>query len=341
MSEESLDPREREIEGILRRIGPDRAPERCPVPRAMRKEAPIRHRIFRAAAAAFLTAVLGASFLLLRSAGRPEPVRHIPAGVSVPGDGREGEIAAGADGPFRVSLPDGSRFEIASGSRISFDQPGPGERVRVRLHAGTLAGDVIKGKGAVRIVAGAGTVTVVGTWFRVKAFRMHDLRAEGTATVTPVLAVEVEEGIVELAGAGGRVPVPAGRRGIILGNTFPVLQERKMQRWEEAIAGMGDAWREPGFASGRVAATLLAGEWEGLSGSGNWRAALSDPGAASSSRRLAAFLVGLSAETSDAARLMDLCAREGDPEVRAILRPHLERIAGEDAVSGTWKDHGK
>lgn len=336
-----LDPEEREMEEMLRRLGPERAPEPIPI----RAPRPHARRWGRLAAAASVVAALGAAFFFLKPGEEEAAVRHLPVGIAIRGSGEE--VASGPAEERVVSLPDGSRFRIDPGSRVRFAPAGT-DRVRVELLSGSLAADVVKGNRAVRIASEAGEVVVVGTWFRVKAFRMHPVPVEKETPSPsmgegqggggiPVLSVEVDEGLVELSGAGDAIPVPAGRRGLILGRSAPVLQEQKAQTWETALAAVGGAWESPGFGAGRVAATLLAADWEGLARRGGWRGILGDPSVEAALRRPAAFLVALAAESEDAENLLVRYAEEKDPEVRAILRPHLVRIAGEEAVGAMEK----
>lgn len=333
MSDQHLDPEEQEMERTLRRIGPDRAPDRLPAPplRLARGDAE-RGRspwLRRAAWAASAIATFGAAFFLLRPGEEGAPVRHLPSGTAIRGAGEE--IAAGPAEERIVSLPDGSRFRIDPRSRVRFAHPAGTDRVRVELMSGSLAADVVKGNRAVRIVSAAGEVVVVGTWFRVKAFRMH-VPAEDRFDAIPVLAVEVDEGTVELAGSAGKVAVSAGDRGLVLGPAAPVLQEQASQRWEAVLDSLGAGWEAPGFAGGRVAGTLLAADWEGLAAQGGWKGVAADPSIVAAYRRPAAFLAALAAEPDDASGLLALYAVEKDPRVRAILKPHLERIAGQEAV---------
>lgn len=275
-----------------------------------------RARWALAAAAVLLTAVAIRFFW-------PEPAARsaftLPAGREVSGRDLVVETFDTAEA-FR--LPDGSRFRVAPASRVTFQAPGPGERIRLTLARGTLDAEVVRGSGAVRLAAEGGEIFVVGTRFRARAFRMH---APAAARSFPILSVEVHEGAVDLVGAAGAARVSAGRRGILKEGEPPVLQEAAPIDWRAAASRWGSAWAEPGFAASWEGATLLAGTWGGLS---DWEEALFDRAASPALRRVAAALVAVRTEASDVPRLARWIKTEPDEEIRTLLLPHLARAAG-------------
>lgn len=280
-----------------------------------------RGRFFRvavgigaAAAAAFLV-VWGTGIFSPEAGTRRE--RTLPEGRAIAGRGERIETVSSAD---VVRLPDGSRFRVAAGSAAMFDAPGTGERIVVRLARGTLEADVVKGAGLVRIVSGAGEISVVGTVFTAKAFSVY----AGGEGGMPLLSVEVTEGAVEIMGAAGRIRVAAGRRGIVRDGETPVLQEAAPLGWREAARRWGGDWEKPFFASSWGAVTLLAGRWGGID---SWEGALDADGEPADLRRVAAALVGIAAGPDEAGGLKDRFKREADEGVRLALLPHITRLS--------------
>ncbi len=264
---------------------------------------PARYLVPALGAAAAVVIALG----IARLAGSSAPSRPftLPAGERVAG--REGTFRAGPTGTKSLSLPDGTRFRVGAGGEIRFLASLPGERCRIELARGTLEAEVAKGDDRVRIVSPAGEITVLGTVFKARAFRIAG---------SPVLAVEVAEGLVSVRGAGASHPVPAGRRGIVRGGEkpFACVQEAVPLPWREALARWGGAAASPGFSNRVECLTLLSGTWTGLS---CWERVLDDPGARPAERTAAAALALLAAEGEDRARLVGRIA--DDAVARAVV----------------------
>ncbi len=294
------------------------------------------------AAAALLAVALG--IRLFHGTDRTGRPFTLPPGRPIAGNGERVATAAGVFDS--VHLPDGSRLRLSPSGEMRFRAPGPGERAVVELVRGTLSAEVVKSGGAFRIVSGAGEIRVVGTSFTAKAFKIsHVSRVTGhepedrKAAPSPpggegrgggaiaVLSVEVTEGAVDLAAGDKTLRVPAGKRGIARAGLPPLLQELMPRRYDAAARELGSDWNDPKFPASVECATLLAGGWGGI---GSWEDLLGSSAASRGDRELAAFLTGLSAGPEDAARLLEAARRH--PEIREVLRPHLVRIAGEEAV---------
>lgn len=256
-------------------------------------------------------------FQLLLGPERAPARRSLPPGERIAG--RDERFDRGSDVERIVELPDGSRFRIPPGTSARFVPPRLGERVFLEVARGEVEADVPRGGGAVVIGTPAGRLRVLGTIFRVKAFRVHP---QGSPPVD-FLAAEVAEGTVRLENDRTALSVPAGRRGILRGDGACRLQEMPPMDPLTALGRFGVGMRSPVFAEGFACATLLAGRWEGFRG---WEALVADPGAPPRSRADAAFLTGLAAEPADAPRLRALYEREPDASVRETLLPHLARI---------------
>ncbi len=240
------------------------------------------------AAAAVLVAVSG--WILLKPAEDPARVHRLPAGDPVAG--RDGVFRTSSGDMKPLSLPDGTRLRIGPSGEIRFLAPLPGERFRIELARGSLEAEVAKGADRVRIVSAAGEITVLGTAFLAKAFRVAE---------EPVLSVEVTEGLVEIRGGDTVHPVPAGRRGIVRGGKVPfaTVQEAIPLSWREALARWGKGASAPDFPGRVECLTLLAGRWEGIE---SWNEVPADPTASPEERKRAAILAGILSDTEREAR---------------------------------------
>lgn len=280
-----------------------------------------------AAAAVFLLAVLAARLIQGPESARS---RLLPGGRAI--SGRDERVETGSSSDV-VRLPDGSRIRIGPRSRVAFLAAGSGERLVARLERGILEAEIAKAAGAVRILAEAGEIRVVGTVFTARSFRIHP--SDGPGRPMAILSVEVTEGAVDLEGGSGCLRIAAGRRGIARANPgeAPVIQEAAPLDREEAARRWGSGWGAPGFFHSWNAATLLAGTWTGEE---DWEAVLADRRRPPDLRRVAAALAGACAEGAEAGRLRDLFGEEPDEEVRRALLPHVARLLGRDA--GGWLD---
>lgn len=270
----------------------------------------------RWAAAAGVLLLVGLSLLFLPSPLDAPRSRFLPPAQPIAGRNETVRAPRGGDAES-VQLPDGTRLRLSPGSEARFEEPSrEGDRFLVHLVRGVLDADVEKGAGALRIRSDAGEIRILGTVFKARAFRLGAGR-------TPVLSVEVVEGAVELADASGPTVVRAGRRGILRRGSAPELQEALPVDWRAAALRWG---KDLGKAEdGWNAAYLLGSSWEGLD---DWETVLDRREADPDLRRIAAELVGLSAEPEDFGRLRARFLAEGDDGVRLALLPQLVRIAG-------------
>lgn len=270
-----------------------------------------------AAAAGVLLAVAG--WFLLRPPG-PKPAAWDP-GPEFRRSGAE-----------TTALDDGSRFWLSPGGRLRTGETAPGERWTVRLERGTLAAEVAKGGGQVRIVSEAGEIRVLGTRFVARAFRIYqgsdDPSPRSPSPFLSVLSVEVSEGLVELVSPDGSVRVAAGGRGIAVLGSAPVLQEIRAQEWRQAARAWSRGMAPERFAASWGGVVLLASSWPGLA---DWHEALADAGLPSDLRAVTAALAASGAEPDEDGWLREALARETDEAARKVLTSHLARLATQEA----------
>ncbi len=310
---------ERVWQAVSRRLDGDAAATRVPVTRFL----PSR-RMLAAAAAVILAAAGGAVWLSL---ARPETKKTPPPVLTGarPLGAAETRIVAAAGTPDTFLCPDGSAVRLAPGSAVSLDATRPGERVRLRLERGTLDAEVLKANAGFVVAAEGGEVRVVGTLFRARAFRIH---APGGPAI-PFLSVEVSRGAVDLSGPQGTRRIAAGARGLVWKKEGPLLQAAETMSWQAALKKWGAGFSSPGFAASPGCAVLLGGSWTGAD---TWRDAMADLSAPAEERRIAAFLVGITAHPNDHDRMLADFRSEREPAVRAELLPHLARVLADDAL---------
>lgn len=278
---------------------------------------PILRRLAWPAAAAALLLAWG-----IFQGVRPGKTRDIPPGRQIAG--REESVRTGPEAAEALRLPDGSWLRLAPSGEIRFRKPASGERIVAELLRGTLEADIAKAPGAVRILAAAGEICVVGTRFAVKAFRIH----EGAGGI-PVLSVEVAKGAVDLVSPKGIVRVSAGRRGIACAPFGAVVHEARPVDWRAAAREFGPAaLKKPAGAWERI--LLLSATWQGIS---DWLEALSLEGVPTETRRLAAELAGVAAEVEDRERLLARFWAERDPSARLAFLPHAARVSGAEETA--------
>lgn len=276
------------LDGLLKDLRPSVSPARARP--ALRPWV----RGLAASAAAVLLAVGAAWWWPSRDAGR---AHRLPEGERIAG--RDERFRTGPEELRPLSLPDGTRIRVGQASEVRFLPAAEGERLRLELVHGSLEAEVEKGEGRVRIRSEAGEIAVLGTSFTAKAFRIRTpspLGGEGQGEGDmPVLAVEVTEGRVEVSGAAGAHPVPAGRRGIVRGGDAPFacVQEAVPLPWREALKRWGQKAGSDSFPESVEALTLLAGRWEGLA---SWARVAEDPSASAEEKRRAAVLARLARE---------------------------------------------
>lgn len=285
-----------------------------------------RPRPLLAAAATVTILAVGAAVWL----SRETPPATVPQGPILTGarplSPAETRVSAGPEKSDTFLCPDGSAARLAPGSAASFLPPGPGERVRLRLDRGTLDAEVLKSRSGFVVAADGGEVRVVGTFFRVRAFRIHTPAGDAI----PFLSVEVTRGAVDLAGPQGTRRIAAGARGLVWKGEGPLLQAAEPLHWQEALRKWGSAASASDFAGSPGCAVLLGGSWLGAD---TWREALRDVSASSNLRRSAAALVGMTASPEDREALLGDFRDEADPAVRGELLPHLARVLGAEASS--------
>lgn len=188
------------VHGLL--AGREADPERALAAIRRRLDAPARRRSrvrrwvpwAAAIAASLLLAVAGSLLIAPRRAAVPPGARLVggslegvePGKAAVP-LGRA--ISAGKE-PVVLACDDGSRLDVAPGSRLTLHGKAGGDRWRVELAAGALACTVPGGERPFRVCTRAGDVVTEGTRFSVRL-------AEDDAGLRG-LAVSVAEGRVRV-----------------------------------------------------------------------------------------------------------------------------------------------
>ncbi len=263
--------------------------------------------------------------LLFRESTHPHRFHRLPEGIPV---ANPPQTFVGGHEGLNLLLPDQSRLHLLSGARVSLREPTGGERVVLEIEHGGVDAEIAKGEGAVRLFSRAGEITVLGTAFRARAFALHiPIADDSTPRPVSVLTVEVREGTVLLGGSSGEVVVASGRRGVLIKDHNPLLQEAVPVDWKVGIGQYGGFGAAKGIWN---AAFLFGATWEGIDA---WEEALDDPSPeAGAYRRRVAELVCLAAEPDFSDRLRDQLMRHPDEAVRLAFVGHVIRLLGEQAA---------
>lgn len=212
-----------------------------------------RHPGFRRVAAAAILLGLGAGgAALLRGGWGTDRVERVLTGRWAPrGAGEASLLSVGeplsADGQGDLLLPDDTRGTVGAGASLRLMEPGPGERLRVRLDCGEAEWSVVPGRpGRVVVETPLGEVRVAGTRFVTRLWRdpLADAGASGAARL---LEVDVAEGGVAASPvSGGEVAIVAGevallasgrppQRIVVAGASSPRWASENARKLEEAV----------------------------------------------------------------------------------------------------------
>lgn len=151
----------------------------------------------------------------------------------------DGALSTGPAESRAVSLPEGTVLSLAPGTRISPAAPQQGERWHFRLEAGGLEVATAPGGGTARVSSPAGSIRILGTRFKTRAFALR-----GFPRAQEVLAVDLDEGRVELETAAGVAPLRPGMRGLAFAGEPPSQQERGQEQ-AKALADLAASLRPP------------------------------------------------------------------------------------------------
>lgn len=171
-------------------------------------------------------------------------------GLSQMGGGSNGNEIIAVAGPQDYTLSDGSVVTLKEGAEIKV---GGGNGVRGFEHvAGAVTVDVVKGKGEFIVKSVYGDVKALGTIFTVDMLEATDRESGETVSV---LAVDVEEGKVEVSNELGKTIIGEGASATMGADSAPYdfrqdsqLPKRLVERIDSMVEAMatGDkrAWCE-------------------------------------------------------------------------------------------------
>ncbi len=167
-------------------------------------------------------------------------------GISQIGDGGNGNPVASIVGPQDYTLSDGSVVTLADGAEIKLVS---GSKTRGFEHvAGEVTVDVVKGKGEFIVRSAYGNVKALGTIFTVG---MHEATDQFSGETLSILAVDVEEGKVEVSNDLGKTIIGVGERATMAADAAPYdfkqdrnLPARLIERVDSMVEAMASGDRK-------------------------------------------------------------------------------------------------